>query len=428
VESLLKKAKNLGIEAELFTQTEEETTVSFVMNKLKTAKTVYFKGWGLRAIKNGRLGFSSSTCLDEKLLDRALFSMPYGPEVGFKFPEFTPVSDFKIYDSGLEKLSLEAMENLGRALRDELRFKFTGDCDVVVRKVLAEIELANFHGRKAYIKSYFALGGVGHLIRESDFLEVYEVFDSCGFNPEFKSLAKSIKQKMRWASKIQPLKSKKIKVIFTPKTLPALLEPLLTGINGHTLMKGTSPLRDKLETQIFDNRLSLQDHPHKDWAIGSAPFDAEGLDSNPKFLIEKGILKHFITDLYSASKLGILPSGNARRSFNRLPHPGVYNIICQPGDISYKEMLDQLDEGLIVDQVLGSHTGNPLSGDFSLNIDLGFYVNKGEIAGRVKNVMVSGNIYKLFKRVLQISRERNWFENCYLPYILFDKTNVSSKE
>ncbi len=135
-----------------------------------------------------------------------------------------------------------------------------------------------------------------------------------------------------------------------------------------------------------------------------------------------------VYDLQTAGLMHTHSTGHGHRGYSSLPIPDYTNLVIQPGNIPYQKMIDEMDEGVIVHQVLGSGQSNILAGDFSLNIDLGFKIQNGQIVGRVKDTMVSGNIFTAFKKIGALSQEVENSGNLIAPYILLDQINITSAE
>ncbi|MHC5720777.1 MAG: metallopeptidase TldD-related protein, partial [Nostoc sp.] len=114
-----------------------------------------------------------------------------------------------------------------------------------------------------------------------------------------------------------------------------------------------------------------------------------------------GTLQHFYGDRTTGRQLGTDTTGNGfRPGLGSYPSPGLFNFLIQPGSASLPDLIQQLDNGLIVDQMLGS--GGSISGDFSINVDLGYRVQNGQVIGRVKDTMVAGNVYTALKQLLAL--------------------------
>jgi PmbA protein len=165
-----------------------------------------------------------------------------------------------------------------------------------------------------------------------------------------------------------------------------------------------------------------------DGRFGSAPYDDEGVPHRRTALIEGGVLRSFIYDLKTAALSGVQSTGNGGRSLFAPPQPEPSNLIFASGQTPLAEMIASIQEGLIVEDVLGLGQGNIVSGAFSNPLALGFKIERGQIVGRVKDVSIAGNVYELLKNVAAVSRESEWVYASYrLPYLLLPEMNVVSK-
>jgi PmbA protein len=145
--------------------------------------------------------------------------------------------------------------------------------------------------------------------------------------------------------------------------------------------------------------------------------------------VENGVIAGFLYDLQTAALAGIRSTGNGSRNRGGLPTPGASALVIAPGTTTFDEMVADIDEGLIVEQLMGAEQGNILSGDFSGNVLLGYKVEHGKITGRVKDTMVAGNIYAILKDIAAIGSEAKWVGSIlYTPPIYCKGLSVSSKE
>ncbi len=158
----------------------------------------------------------------------------------------------------------------------------------------------------------------------------------------------------------------------------------------------------------------------------SCPFDDEGTPTRPITFINHGILQLFYTDRTTGRALGSGTTGNGfRPGLGSYPTPGLFNILIQQGTKSLDELIATMEEGLIVDQMLGGGAG--ISGDFSINVDLGYRVKNGKIIGRVKDTMVSGNVYTALKQLLEIGSDVDWNGSCYTPSLVVDSLSITGR-
>jgi PmbA protein len=121
-------------------------------------------------------------------------------------------------------------------------------------------------------------------------------------------------------------------------------------------------------------------------------------------------------------------TGNGTRSFASQPSPGNSNIIIEPGEMKFEDMIKDMKSGILVDQVLGGGQSNVLAGEFSVNIDLGYFVENGEIVGRVKDCMVAGNVFDAFNNIIALGDKADWHGSLKVPPFYFRSINVAGNK
>jgi PmbA protein len=200
------------------------------------------------------------------------------------------------------------------------------------------------------------------------------------------------------------------------------------AVNGKTVVQGASPLGQRLGEQVFDPRISIWDDATVDYRPGSRSCDGEGVPSRRTPVIENGVVASFLYDLQTAGLASTESTGNGARGLATLPSPSPTTVVIGDGDAGFDDMLADIKEGLVVEQLLGASQGNILGGDFSGNILLGYAVKNGEIMGRVKDTMISGNVYEALKEVAAIGRDGKWVGGrARVPHIYCSRLAVSAK-
>jgi PmbA protein len=141
------------------------------------------------------------------------------------------------------------------------------------------------------------------------------------------------------------------------------------------------------------------------------------------------MLKHFYYDLYFAQKLKTSPTGHGFKGSVALkPLPSLNHLTISPGDSSFSNILRSIDHGIIIAGALGSHSGNIPNGDFSIGISPALYIDRGEIVGHVKDVMVAGNIYDVLKKIAAVEDTLYPSHGGTFPSMLFDNVSVTIKK
>jgi PmbA protein len=158
----------------------------------------------------------------------------------------------------------------------------------------------------------------------------------------------------------------------------------------------------------------------------SCPFDDEGTPTRALTLIQNGELRLFYADRTTGHQLGSGSTGNGFRSgLGSYPTPGLVNLTIAPGTMDFAALVKHMKKGIIIDQILGSGAG--MSGDFSINVELGYRVHNGEILGRVKDTMVSGNVYTALRQIMAIGSDIDWNGPCYTPSLIVEGLSVTGR-
>ncbi|OGO02169.1 MAG: peptidase C69, partial [Chloroflexi bacterium RBG_13_52_12] len=364
----------------------------------------------LRIIKDGRIGYATTTGIgdSQQLVKDALETAAFGTEAKFKLPEKTDYPQVEVFDPAVGDVSIKEMVRLG----EEMVAAITGHtpgiiCEAGVSRGVITVRLINSRGGKAeYRKSFFSLDIEGNLVSESDMLFVGESEISCHPLSDHKKVTDMVLRQLDLAKNRATAPSRQMPVIFTPDGVAgALILPLLSAFNGKIVLEGASPVGNKLGQTAFDKSFSLRDDPTIEYRPGSRPCDDEGIPSQRTSLIEKGVVKGFLYDLQTAALAGKKSTGNGNRSRGGLPAPAPSALVITPGKTTFDDMVKDIKEGLVVEQLMGAEQGNILGGDFSGNVLLGYKIENGKIVGRVKDTMVSGNVYKILKDIAAIGSE-----------------------
>lgn len=427
-EKILELALKVAEAAEVIYEEGEFTSASFEHNKLKYIHNKSIRGVGLRVIKGGRIGFSSTTDLrkPEKLVEKAIHSAQFGQEAKFEFPCPNKFSEVKIFDKEVVDFPIEKAISLGKEAIDKaLGVRPDYQCNAEIGKSVGMRRLLNSRGLDVSRNSTFHSMGIDVvLVRDKGLVWVGEGESSRKTVDSLMRSTEKILEKLRLAEREVKINPGLLPVIFTPKAVGLLLAPLEMGCNGKLVQKGASPLIGRLGEKIADERLTIYDDPTIDFAPGSYPLDGEGIQSQRTPLLEKGVLKNYLFDLQTAGIMSTRSTGNGIRGFASQPAPACTNIIIEPGDMSLEGMIKDIQYGILVDQVLGGGQSNTLAGEFSVNIDLGFLIEKGELVGRVKDCMIAGNVFEAFNKLVSIGSQPEWYGDNYVPALYFSGLSV----
>ncbi|MEL7465646.1 MAG: TldD/PmbA family protein [Pseudomonadota bacterium] len=212
-------------------------------------------------------------------------------------------------------------------------------------------------------------------------------------------------------------------VLFDQRAAGSLIGHIMGAINGSAVARGASWLKDRLGEEVLPTALSLTDDPHRIRALGSRPFDGEGMAIAARPLIENGVLLDWVMDTAAARQLGRPAPGGARRGVGSPPSPGTSNLTFTEGDKSREEMIAEMGEGLIVTSLIGSSI-SATTGAYSRGAS-GFWVENGEIAYPVNELTIAGSLPDFIKTMVP-ANDADHAKSLIVPSILVEGLTVAS--
>jgi PmbA protein len=212
------------------------------------------------------------------------------------------------------------------------------------------------------------------------------------------------------------LSTRQIPVLFAPDMARGVFGHFISAIRGSALYRKASFLVDQLGQRIFPDFLRIHEQPHLLKALGSAPFDNEGVATDERDLVDCGVLQGYVLDSYSARRLGLQTTGNAG---------GVHNVSIEPGPLGLAELLRQMDTGLLVTHLMGQGI-NLVSGDYSRGA-AGFWVENGEIRYPVEEITIAGNLRDMFAGIVAIGSDVDKRGNIRCGSLLLEQMTVAGQ-
>lgn len=192
-------------------------------------------------------------------------------------------------------------------------------------------------------------------------------------------------------------RSARVPVIFDRRVSGGLIGHLAGAINGRAVARGTSFLKDKMGQRVFAEGIRVLDNPLRKRGLGSRPFDAEGLQTTRRAVIDDGVLNTWFLDLAAARQLNLEPTGHAARGVSGPPSPTSSNLYLEKGKVSVEELIGDIESGLFITDMIG-HGVNGVTGDYSRGAS-GFWIEKGELAWPVSGITVAGNLKDMFLKM-----------------------------
>jgi PmbA protein len=419
-EQLLDLARRGGADvAEVYQACSRSQPVTFEASRLKQIESMQSQGLALRIWRNGRPGLAvAHGPVDaQTLVDRAIgLSQLNDPET----LELGPPIATHYSDIGAA-VPIDQLIAWGKEAIDRIQQRYpealcagTWDCEAEMTR------LVNSQGLDcSYVDTTLSAYLSAEWVRGDDFLAVMDSEVERG-DLDAQGLADRILQRLDWAQRPAPMPSGKYPVIITAKAAELIWGTIQSALNGKQVLEKSSPWSDRLGQAVTHPLISLSQQP----TIGpfSSPFDDEGLPTRAQSFIRQGQLEGFYTDLRTGRQIMGSTGNGFRPGLGSYPMPSLVNLIVEPGDRSLADLIASLDEGLVIDQVLGGGAG--ISGEFSINVDLGYRIHRGELVGRVKDTMVAGNVYRALKSLVAIGSDAAWHDACYTPSLLLGELSV----
>ncbi len=436
MEKLFDIARRKSDSAEIYYLSYLKNSIEFENSALTRIESTIQSGYCLRIIKGGYVGMSyTKNLLDrEGLVENALSSLKGKVKGAFSFPKSGNLKKVKTYDESLNELTSQRVIQDLKAVCNFVgpRLKAKGQLNLTAEFGSKLIKIVNSEGLSVEDRSSsYVL--IPKILFPNSYASIVSLLNSTSYQtfPE-QRLSKLVELYTRALPEVS-LSSGKLPVIFSPHSLFApLIWRINAGTNAKSVYEDMSPIKDKVGEKIFSDQLTLIDDPHREGRPDSRSFDDEGTSTTPYTLVEKGVLREFYTNLNYAGKLGIKPTGHGFKRqmwggdpISLRPMPALTNEMILPGDEKFENMIQKLNRGVLVVGGLGAHSGNILNGDFSIGLNPGLYVEKGEIVGRLKDAMIAGNVYDLMKNIISVENKvhESW-GGCF-PAMCFDEVQVS---
>lgn len=439
-EQIAKELKARAVEeSEIYLARSRDLTIEVRKAEVESLKSAETMGVSLRVLRGKSLGFSYCTELNAQSLQNMVSNAVDGSEQ----VEFDPYLDFppsdssslpalEIFDENLSEIPLEEKILVAREL-EEAALAYDPRVKKIHRATYQEeqeeVWLRNSRGLERQTKVTLASCNIMAIATHNEESQVGWDFD---FNHFFTGLKRK-EIGVRAAQKaVDMLGAKSIKTTQTPLLLEnsvasELLDTLTSSFLAESVQKKKSALAGKINQLIFSSLLNITDDGLYPGGMATEPFDAEGVERKRTPLIVEGRLVTYLYDLYCANREGLNSTGNSSRpSLKVPPRVGISNLFIEKGTVSFEELLANLGTGFLITELLGVHTADPISGDFSVGA-AGHWVEKGERSFPVKEIAFSGNLIQLFQKVEEVGSDLRFFGPVGSPSLLLKEMTISGE-
>ncbi|MGO0122133.1 TldD/PmbA family protein [Desulfothermobacter acidiphilus] len=437
VEAAVLEGKRAGAEeVEAFALSSTALQIEVRHGQVETLEQAEETGLGVRVLGDKRFGFSYLTGFSaegvRKTVRRAVdacrlaASDPYNLLPAPAPPCVAP----ELWDETLAEIPLEEKIALARSM-EEAALNFDARVKIVetatYQEERTEVALASSRGIEGSYRGtvcglYVSLAAVAGEQSETGyalkFSRWFRQLDPQELGQEAARRAVGLLGARRVKTAVVP-------VVFDPYVGVDFVGLLAPALTGEAVQRGRSLFAGKLEQKVAATQVTLVDNGLLPGGIRSAPFDGEGVPTQTTVLIEDGVLRAFLYDTRTAAREGRSSTGNAVRSgFRGQPTVGSTNLYLQPGKLAPEELIRQLPEGFYLTEVMGMHTANPISGDFSVGA-VGFWIKEGELAFPVRGVTVAGNVQELLQRIDGVASDLRFLGSRGAPTFRVSELSIS---
>jgi PmbA protein len=430
----IKQAEVFGAsDAEAYAATNNESEVFIENNDLKQAKSQSISSIGIRVVLDGSIGFYS-------INDLAKSRVRDGAAMAIKIARASPRDRHNVLPNrsrsksksirGIYDRNSESFQTSDAAKRAAEMLKAAKSYDSRVSvdsgnfsAQVATHALANSNGIELKERaSVFSWSIMGMAIENTEISSFdYQV----GGSHYVKDIDVSSTASEFAETVVKSLGTQKIEdsfkgeMLLTPMAANEMIEEVIAyAINSDALQKKSSQFAGKIGKQVASDLLTVEDDATNVDGLNASSFDREGVSHRRNVVIEKGILKKFLYNTYTASKDGVRSTGNAGGSTSSPPVVSTTNFLIKPMRSSIDTLISEIDKGILISRFSGNV--NPVNGDFSGVVKGGRLIVHGTIQHAVKEVMVAGNVFEALRRLNGVSRERKVIYDSILPYMRFD--------
>jgi PmbA protein len=415
-DQLVKKCLKKGADAaEVYIESGRNLSIEVRNGEIETVEEAASYGAGFRVFIKGKMAFASSNDLGEKALDdtigRAIdFAKITTPDPNNVLPDDKGITEVAgLYDPQIARVTMDEKIELAKkvenlAMKDP---RITKSAGAGYREGEGEVFIANSNGLIKSFKSTSCGFGVYVVAEKGE--QKSSGGESCSrrFYKDFKRAEEVAAKAARNAYEMldpKPVKTQKAAVIFDPDVAYALLGGILAAVNGERVLQGASFLGNKLNQKIGSGLITLIDDGTQEKGMASEPFDGEGVPTQKRVLIDKGVLKGFMYNTIVAKRAGIQSTGNASRGgFTSLPGIGPHNVYMAAGDAKPEDIIKATKVGLLVREVTG-YGINPVNGNFSGGAS-GFWIEDGKIAFPVKGLTIAGTAAEMLNGIDMVGND-----------------------
>ncbi len=441
-ENAVKVAMQKGAsEAEAYVYEGQATNIGIELGQISKTNRIIDRGLGIRVAANKAVGFAYTNVIDDQnavenaiagALSAAKASKPDADWKGF--PQKKPYASLKqTFDEKVISLSSDELVKIASTMLDAASQvdKRVAPIEGGIGNAYISSAIVNSNGVSGFDKGTVIECSIAALAKEGNTVTPvcfeFNASRMYNINPEW--VGKEAAKMALSALKTKSVETKSTTLIFTQFALQDLFaNTLINAVRADNVQRNQSPFKDKLGEKVASDNLTIFDDGLFPGGLRTWSFDGEGVPHQKTAVIEKGILKNFLYDNYSARKDGKESTGNASRAgYLSTPSIDTTNFHVTPGNKTSDEMLSEVDDGLIIYYLQGAHSSNPVSGEFSVVATPAWKIKDGEIVHCSRGVMLAGNIFEVLKNVSLVGSNERQMGQLISPWIQVENVRVIGK-
>ncbi len=443
LQSLAERTVKLGEargadEVEAYATSSEERRV-VIKNQIETLYTTHTGGLGVRVIIGKRSGFFATSSLKTKDIEKAVetacgMARLSEPDKDWhSLPKKTGKTRVEeTFDRETAEVEPSALIEGATQMIDVVN-SYDRNLSITGAEVGAgrdETAVANSHGCNLWREETFAAASV-NVKAEEDGMKGTSGEDQQARNwgkLDFSSVARTASERASKIVHAKPIAGGRMPVVWRNKLFASTLRIMFGGtLSADSVQKGRSPWIGKTDKRVASENFSLLDNGLLRGGLGTREFDDDGVAQREINLIDRGALRSFFYDNYTANKEGRESTGNSSRDYRSLPMPAPNNLLLQPGEAKPEELLD-MRRGLYLVETIGEWLSNPVSGDLSATATNAFLIENGELTEPVKGIIISGNFFEILRgRIDLIADDTDNSGSTYSPSVRISEMTITGE-
>jgi PmbA protein len=428
-------------EAEAYVYEGQATSVGIERGQITKSNRIIDRGLGVRVSVSKAIGFAytniieSQAAIEDTIIKALSAARASKPDQDWKgLPEKKPyASAEKTYDPEIFELRSEDLVGIASVMLDTAAnadkrvFPIEGGAGAAY----LSNAVANSNGISGFDKGTIIECSLAAIAKNGNTVTpvCFEFNAERSYNIDAEWVGREAARLAVSALKTRRIETKSTKLILTQFALQELFYfTLINAVKADNVQRNQSPFKDKIGEKVASENVTIFDDGLFQGGLRTGMFDGEGAPRQKTLLVEKGVLRNFLYDSYTAKREGRESTGNASRAgYLSTPSIEATNFRIMPGNKTADQTMNEVDDGLIIYYLQGAHSSNPVSGEFSVVATPAWKIRKGEIMHSTRGVMLAGNIFQVLKNVSAVADNDRKMGQLISPWLLVENVKVIGK-